>query len=34
MENLLTVSNELLQHVKNTTINEFEQVFPMGTAIK
>ena len=36
-ENLLRVSNEIKQHVKNTivkSINDIEKVFPMGIAIK
>ena len=37
MKNLLKVSNEIKQHVKIlllNVINNFEQVFPMGTATK
>ena len=37
-ENLVTVDNEIKQHVKKkqlfTLIYDFEQAFPMGTAIK
>ena len=37
MKNLLKVSNEVKEHVKIQLldlINDFEQVFPMETAIK
>ena len=37
MKNLVTVNNEIKQHVKKTTLTliyDFEQAFPMGTAIK